>query len=176
MNGATPFSPMLLSELKTPFHRPGWVYEEKYDGYRILAVKDGAQVTLWSRNGKDLTRWFRGIAKAVADLQARTITLDGEVARGVSPPPIRRGLLPIGREAARGAGPGSAIDSPSFTYRTANNRESSARSRSLHLLASHNLLQSPCASCLFPSLWRRLRKSAVRSCSGNQIALVRQWS
>jgi ATP-dependent DNA ligase len=38
-----PFSPVLLSELKNPFHRDGWVYEEKYDGFRVLAVKDGGQ-------------------------------------------------------------------------------------------------------------------------------------
>ena len=72
---------MLLSELKTPFHRAGWVYEEKYDGFRILAVKAADQrVNLWSRNGKDLTRRFKSIAKAIATLPARTITLDGEVA------------------------------------------------------------------------------------------------
>lgn len=26
-----------LRELKRPFHKPGWVYEEKYDGYRAVA-------------------------------------------------------------------------------------------------------------------------------------------
>jgi hypothetical protein len=43
---------MLLSELKTPFHREGWVYEEKYDRYRILAVKNAGQVTLWEAQPK----------------------------------------------------------------------------------------------------------------------------
>jgi bifunctional non-homologous end joining protein LigD len=71
---------MLLSELKAPFHRDGWVYEEKYDGYRILAVKDAGQVTLWSRNGKDLTRSFSGVARAIASMPAKTIILDGEIA------------------------------------------------------------------------------------------------
>jgi hypothetical protein len=28
---------MLPSLVAPPFHRPGWVYEEKYDAYRILA-------------------------------------------------------------------------------------------------------------------------------------------
>ena len=30
--------PMLATLVRKPFHRPGWVYEEKYDGYRILNV------------------------------------------------------------------------------------------------------------------------------------------
>jgi ATP-dependent DNA ligase len=32
---------MLATLVSRPFHRPGWVYEEKYDGYRILAYKEG---------------------------------------------------------------------------------------------------------------------------------------
>jgi len=38
------------------FHRAGWVYEEKYDGWRMLAYKHGAQVKLISRAGRDHTR------------------------------------------------------------------------------------------------------------------------
>ena len=33
---------MLLAEVKWPFHKPGWVYEEKYDGYRAVAYKTTA--------------------------------------------------------------------------------------------------------------------------------------
>jgi bifunctional non-homologous end joining protein LigD len=47
---------MLASLVAQPFHRKGWVYEEKYDGYRILAYKEGPHVTLLSRNAKDRTR------------------------------------------------------------------------------------------------------------------------
>jgi hypothetical protein len=36
----TPMAPTLVRE---PFHRDGWVYEEKVDGWRILAYKDGAR-------------------------------------------------------------------------------------------------------------------------------------
>ena len=35
--------------LGKPFHRPGWIYEEKYDGWRMLAFKDGPRVRLISR-------------------------------------------------------------------------------------------------------------------------------
>ena len=36
-----------------PFHRDGWIYEEKYDGWRVVAFKDGARVRLGSRTGRD---------------------------------------------------------------------------------------------------------------------------
>jgi bifunctional non-homologous end joining protein LigD len=69
---------MLATLIDQPFHKPGWVYEEKYDGYRILAYKEGANVTLFSRNNNDRTQAFSSIAKAVASLPARTLLLDGE--------------------------------------------------------------------------------------------------
>lgn len=62
-----------------PFHQDAWVYEEKYDGYRILAYKEGRRVTLLSRNSNDRTAIFSVIAKAVARLRSRTLLLDGEV-------------------------------------------------------------------------------------------------
>src|SRR5207248_11761863 len=70
--------PMLATLVDEPFHKPGWVYEEKYDGYRILAYKEGASVTLLSRNANDRTDAFSSIAKAVGALPARTLLLDGE--------------------------------------------------------------------------------------------------
>jgi ATP-dependent DNA ligase len=44
--------PMLATLVAKPFHEPGWIYEEKYDGFRILAYKEGNKVTLLSRNEK----------------------------------------------------------------------------------------------------------------------------
>jgi len=70
---------MLATLVDAPFHAPGWVYEEKYDGYRILAYKEGARVTLLSRNAKDKTDAFADVARAVAGLKPRTLLLDGEV-------------------------------------------------------------------------------------------------
>jgi bifunctional non-homologous end joining protein LigD len=70
---------MLATLVKKPFHKDGWVYEEKYDGYRILAYKEGRRVTLLSRNSKDRTATFSVIAEAVARLPSRTLLLDGEV-------------------------------------------------------------------------------------------------
>jgi len=73
----TPMAPTLIRE---PFHRDGWVYEEKVDGWRILAYKDRDRVRLVSRNGRDHTRRFRDLAEAVSKLAARSLVLDGEVA------------------------------------------------------------------------------------------------
>jgi ATP-dependent DNA ligase len=39
-----PYVPMVPTLVPKPFHRNGWVYEEKIDGYRMLAYKDGAGV------------------------------------------------------------------------------------------------------------------------------------
>ena len=35
-------TPMATTQVPHPFHRPGWVYEEKVDGWRVLAYKDAA--------------------------------------------------------------------------------------------------------------------------------------
>src|SRR5437763_4234246 len=79
---------MLATLVDAPFHRPGWVYEEKYDGFRFLAYKEGRRVTLLTRNMKDRTGEFADVAVAVARLPAPTLVLDGEVcvfdARGIS--------------------------------------------------------------------------------------------
>lgn len=90
MSGRIPFRvrPMLATLVREPFHRTGWVFEEKYDGFRILAYKEAARVTLLSRNGKDRTQTFAAVAQAVKALPSRTLLLDGEVVafdrRGVS--------------------------------------------------------------------------------------------
>jgi len=56
-----------------------WLYEAKFDGYRVLALKDGAKVRLLSRKGNDLTADYPAIQSAVAALKAKFAVLDGEV-------------------------------------------------------------------------------------------------
>ncbi len=70
---------MLATLVPEPFERPGWVYEEKYDGERILAYKEGSRVRLLSRNGRDNTARFAQIAAAIRSLGPATLVLDGEV-------------------------------------------------------------------------------------------------
>ena len=70
---------MLATLVAEPFDRPGWVYEEKYDGDRMIAYKQGARVRLLSRNDKDNTHRFPSIVAAVAALAPSAVLLDGEI-------------------------------------------------------------------------------------------------
>src|SRR5690349_12931436 len=56
-----------------------WLYELKWDGYRIVAHKSATDVALVSRNGNDWTAQFRVAADAVAKLPLSECILDGEV-------------------------------------------------------------------------------------------------
>ena len=71
--------PMLAKLVAEPFDTPGWVYEEKYDGIRILAYKEDKQVRLISRNGIDRTHSFPRIAGEIMKLRPQTLLIDGEV-------------------------------------------------------------------------------------------------
>jgi bifunctional non-homologous end joining protein LigD len=71
---------MAATDVARPFHRDGWVYEEKYDGWWMIAYKDGTAVRLVSRAGKDHSRRFAELAAAVRALPPMTLILDGEVA------------------------------------------------------------------------------------------------
>ncbi|MEQ9400179.1 MAG: DNA ligase D [Longimicrobiales bacterium] len=70
---------MLASSRETPFSREGWVFELKYDGYRLLAERSQREPFLRSRAGHDLTHTFPEIARAVRGLPYEGLVLDGEV-------------------------------------------------------------------------------------------------
>ena len=54
-----------------------WLFEYKYDGYRLLIATGGGAATAWTRNGKDWSDRFRAIVKAAAALPAGCL-IDGE--------------------------------------------------------------------------------------------------
>jgi ATP-dependent DNA ligase len=57
----------------------GCLYEPKWDGYRLVVVRNAASTRLWSKQGRDLTDRFPDIAAAaLAQVPAGTV-LDGEV-------------------------------------------------------------------------------------------------
>jgi bifunctional non-homologous end joining protein LigD len=71
---------MHATQVATPFHRPGWVYEEKVDGYRMAAMKAGDGTRLISRNGIQHTKRFPELVQALDSIPAEAFLLDGEVA------------------------------------------------------------------------------------------------
>ena len=77
----------MLARSGEAFDRAGWVFEIKYDGYRLLIEKDGDRVTLRSRRGLDLTANFPEVEKAARRLPFSRFVIDGEAvvhdARGV---------------------------------------------------------------------------------------------
>jgi len=56
-----------------------WIYEVKWDGYRMLAAKHGKDVRLLSLKEKDLTSDFPTLVEAVRGVEAETALIDGEV-------------------------------------------------------------------------------------------------
>ena len=70
---------MLASPEERPFTRDGWIFELKYDGYRLLAERSGREPFLRSRAGHDLTATFPEIARAMRGLPFEDLVLDGEV-------------------------------------------------------------------------------------------------
>lgn len=70
---------MLATLVEEPFSKAEWAFEEKYDGVRILAYKEGENVSLISRNGIDRTERYPAIAEAIAKLPSSTLATDGEI-------------------------------------------------------------------------------------------------
>ncbi len=70
---------MLATAADGPFTREGWIFELKYDGYRLLAERHAREPHLRSRAGNDLTVTFPEIARAVRGLPYEGMVLDGEV-------------------------------------------------------------------------------------------------
>ena len=59
---------------------PGWIFEPKWDGFRVLVFRDGDEILLQSRDEKPLDRYFPDLARAAARPQLPTrCVLDGEI-------------------------------------------------------------------------------------------------
>ena len=71
-----PMKPRLLEE---PPASGDWFYELKFDGIRLIAIKDGSQVNLITRNGNDVTMQFPDISAQINALPVNDCVIDGEV-------------------------------------------------------------------------------------------------
>ncbi|MDH4043992.1 MAG: DNA ligase D [Gemmatimonadota bacterium] len=70
---------MLAETCAEPFDREGWLFEIKYDGYRMLAEAGAGSSRLVSRNENDFTTSFPELARALRALPCGHVVLDGEV-------------------------------------------------------------------------------------------------
>jgi bifunctional non-homologous end joining protein LigD len=70
--------PMLCTLVPRPFDRPNWIFEIKWDGYRVIAEIDKISVRLYSRKLKSLERYFPQLIETLTKLNLEAV-LDGEV-------------------------------------------------------------------------------------------------
>ncbi len=71
-----PVQPQLAKGAKELPTGDGWLYEPKWDGFRVIAFVDGDDVYLQSRGSKPLQRYF---PELVAELPRGRYVLDGEI-------------------------------------------------------------------------------------------------
>jgi ATP-dependent DNA ligase len=71
-----PMEALLAAELP---EGDGWQFEPKWDGFRCLARRDGADVTLTSKSGKPLGRYFPEVVENLHATKAKRFLLDGEL-------------------------------------------------------------------------------------------------
>src|SRR5687767_13051414 len=72
-------TPMAAQVVKRLPEGDDWTYELKFDGYRALVIKDVQHVEVRSRNNKDLTGMYPGLAAAGLRLDADQAVVDGEI-------------------------------------------------------------------------------------------------
>jgi ATP-dependent DNA ligase len=75
----TAIAPM---EAKLVSHLPeerGWQFEPKWDGFRAVAERDGDAITIWSKSGKPLGRYFPELVALLQTCACRRFILDGEI-------------------------------------------------------------------------------------------------
>ncbi len=62
-----------------PHHAPDWLYEMKFDGYRMVVRIEGESVRLFTRNGHDWSAKLPHLVEAFRALPAKWAWVDGEV-------------------------------------------------------------------------------------------------
>ena len=75
--------PALPSASALPPSGTNWIHEIKFDGFRLLARREGPTVRLFTRNGYDWTERFPLIRHGMAALRVRSCLIDGEAVRAV---------------------------------------------------------------------------------------------
>ena len=82
-------APMLAKAVPAVPDADGYLYEPKWDGFRVLAAWDGDSVELGSRGAKPLTRYFPELVAALPEILPEPCLIDGEI------------VIPMGTEGAQ---------------------------------------------------------------------------
>jgi bifunctional non-homologous end joining protein LigD len=69
---------MLATLADAPFDDKDWIFEDKYDGFRMVAKVEDGKVTLYSRNGKIVSQSYMEVAKALEGVKGDAV-IDGEL-------------------------------------------------------------------------------------------------
>ena len=72
-------SPMKATLADAAFDNPDWLFEIKWDGYRVEAVVRDGRARIWTRNQQDAARYFPDLAGPAPWIDARDAIVDGEV-------------------------------------------------------------------------------------------------
>jgi len=72
-------APQLATLIDEPFSDQNWIFEEKFDGIRCIAIRSNGKVSLYSRNHKSLNRDFPEIVSALEAKKSKDYVVDGEV-------------------------------------------------------------------------------------------------
>ena len=70
---------MLGRLVRSPFDSPKHLFELKWDGMRGLALVEGGELRLLSRNGRDSTTQFPELGEIAKQVKADGVLLDGEI-------------------------------------------------------------------------------------------------
>jgi len=70
--------PMLATLTDAPFDDKDWIFEDKYDGFRMVAKIQSGRVTLYSRNGKFISHSYVEVAQALEAVKGDAV-IDGEL-------------------------------------------------------------------------------------------------
>lgn len=69
--------PMLPTLIKEPFDHPDWIFEIKWDGYRVMTQIQNGKICMMSKNGREFTR-FSQICNSLFEINY-DVVLDGEI-------------------------------------------------------------------------------------------------
>ncbi len=74
-----PLLPMLAKRVDAVPAAEGWIFEPKWDGFRVIVFRDGDEILLQSRDTKPLNRYFPEIVATLLEQLPARCVLDGEI-------------------------------------------------------------------------------------------------